>query len=183
MMLVVSFYTPDYEPHAKRLVASCESVGYRHRVDPLPDTGVWVRNCAHKGPFLHQVLSQADGPILWVDADGEILRRLEAIEALDADVALVDTKEREPRIRYRTGTLWLNQTPGAAGFVAEFADRCASEPDLWDQEHIYRTIADTPAKVAYLPMSYCQRFDEPSGVRDPHIIHHQASREMRRKKP
>ena len=183
-MLVVSFYTPDYFGHAKRLTASCKRLGYRYWIEPVESSGSWVKNCSTKSAFILSALISTGKSVLWLDADAEIKRPLDYIEDLqkDTDFAIWHSKRGSPKLRFRSGTVFLNYTPAALDLAMEWTRRCEENEEMWDQECLFRAWhnRDFEIRTEFLPQTYCQVFDE-DGVADPHIVHHQASREVKKK--
>lgn len=77
----VSFYTPDYSPYAKRMLASLERHGLEYDVTCIRGLKGWQGAVRHKPHFILEMLKKhADAKALvWVDADSEVNNR----EALD----------------------------------------------------------------------------------------------------
>lgn len=181
-MLVVSYYTPDYLPHAKRLRQSCIRAGLAHWIEPVEDLGQWEWNCARKPFFILRAMDCSDGPVLWVDADGEIMRPF----GFGPDVNLAMHKERRPQtrdqMRCRSGTVYVAGTAGRT-LVKAWMGRCKDDPNEWDQAHLWRAWQDHEKDlvVEWLGIEYCQRFDEPKSEasEDPLVVHYQASRQRK----
>lgn len=189
-ILICSFFSPDYAEHAERLRASCQRFGYRHWIQIVPGLGSWLRNCNMKAGFIREVLLACDEPVLWLDADAVIEQRIEAAlefeeHVLEHDFAVFrDEARKSPKHHFRSGTLWFNTTYAAMGLVSSWNTRCIARPDTWDQESLYITWQEEQErglKTHWLPESYCKIFDR-GNVEDPHIVHFQASRELKEKK-
>jgi hypothetical protein len=173
-MLIVSFYTRDYLEHAHRLSRSCRDFGYRYWIEAFSDTGSWVRNCARKGDLVWRALASTNEPVLWLDADAEIKRPLDLFDGLDTDFAVYRAEHAGPKHRFRSGTVWINSTRGGYSLAGDWAELCQEIPGKWDQEHLYHAWKANQDDVLthWLPLSYCQRFDEAAGVPDPHTLAH-----------
>lgn len=187
-MLIVSYFTPDYAEHAERLRTSCQRFGYRHWIQMVPGTGSWLSNCNMKADFIREALLASDEPVLWLDADAEIMRRIEAAldheeKLQDYDFAVFrDVKREGSRHYFRSGTLWFNKTYAAMGLVSTWNTRCIARPGVWDQESLYITWKEEQEhlKTHWLPETYCKIHDR-GDVADPHVVHWQASRQLKRK--
>lgn len=80
-----SFYTnPVYgEMALRKLLPSLWRHGLVGRVDPRPDLGSWAANVRQKPRYLIEVLRAAGGrPVVWIDADAEILEYPEMLMVL-----------------------------------------------------------------------------------------------------
>lgn len=188
-MLIVSYFTPDYAEYAERMRKSCEKFGYEHRIEAMEDVGFWVDNCARKGRFMLDRLREAGETLLWLDADAEIMRPLDYLEKLDGfDFAIFRKYDGPQRQRFWSGTLLVAPTKRTEQLLSVWADLCDRQSHIWDQENLFVAWMKLAKnlRAVWLPLSYCQRFDEKersgNGVDDPHIIHYQVSREMRPKK-
>lgn len=188
-MLVVSFYTPDYTEHAERLKKSCRAFDIPYHIEAVDDLGRWAENCAEKGPFVLKMLRSTGRPVLWVDADGEVRRPLDDLALwLDgADFAAhAETmgKDNKKPWHFRSGTVFFRPTQSGILLCEEWAKRCLADPRKWDQYHLQEAwhAVDRSISTAWLPVEYCRIFDRNEGD-SPTIVHYQASRKTRNKKP
>ena len=183
-MLIVSYYTPDYAEHADRLRKSC--AWETHWIEPVEDTGSWVNNCARKAAFVLRALRSQNEDVLWLDADAEIRKPIHKWFDFDEDLDFAvyrDEGQANPKWKFRSGTVWFNQTPAAHTLCEHWARKCEEDPRRFDQESLWLAwVQQDEPRTHWLPMSYCQRIGEP-GYKDAdaHILHYQASRTLKRK--
>ena len=141
--LVISFYTIDtpYQKEVERLRASCERFGIEHHIAGLPSRGRWEHNCAMKGLFIRDRLEEFRRPVLWIDADGEIVAPLEYFDDTPFDLACYVqwSEDRQPprmdsrEMPFMSGTLYFNFTTGGRRAAEVWANYCQANPDVWDQ--------------------------------------------------
>jgi putative hemolysin len=186
-MLVVSYYTPLYKPFADRLKASCKRFGIRPRIKEWKDRGSWEENCAGKGGFVANMLREHGEHVLWLDADCELQRPIDELEAMaenhDIGVCEFIRQTDDRKFRLRSGTVLFCNTPDGQRLADRWAELCAADPKTWDQEHLFTVLEDAQAsgaRIAWIPRSFCFIFDENDPIPDPHIIQYQGSREYRR---
>jgi hypothetical protein len=180
MPLVISFYTrhTPYAEEITRLRRSCQEHGLALHVEGLPSTGCWVRNCALKGPFVWQCLQQFDQPLLWLDADAEVLRYPELFQDPEFEFAAYQPAH------LCSGTLYFAQTAGSRQLARAWADLCLQGPRTWDQVLLARVLEQARGSVRFrcLPQGYCKvigrRWREADQTT--YILHHQASRRFKR---
>lgn len=183
-MLVVSFHTPTYTEHAKRLRESCEKHGLRYWIEPMKDQGSWEANCAKKPSFILKAMRASGEPVLWLDADAVVERDIagmfDFLPDAQPDFACWHNPKAPDKIRFRSGTVWLNQTPMGYRLATAWAGRCYENPQTWDQEHLFHAWNSIRSglKEWWLDVSYSHIFDEDDGCK-PHITHYQASRELK----
>ena len=129
--LFVSYYTANtpYEALADRLRASLDRLGLPHRIEAIESLGTWVANTGLKSAFIKRAWEESDGPICWVDADAEILRRPEFVFDNPFDFAVV----RRHGWYDISSFVYLNKTEAAGRIVAEWTDLCRANPHVWDQ--------------------------------------------------
>ena len=75
--LVVSFFTPngEYPELAARLARSCEALGLESCIEGRGYEGLWVEIVRMKPAFLLEMRNRHPGrPLLWIDADGEVMQ-------------------------------------------------------------------------------------------------------------
>lgn len=184
--IVVSFYTAGtlYEEEAVRLQESLHRLGIEHEILPRPNLGNWVSNCAMKATFIEEMLQSYGKPVVWLDADAEVMQPLDLFQSAQFDFAV---REREAKIHPRfgpwnSGTLYFGTSPEAMMLVALWVQRSAACPDELDQMSLYQAyhcMVDPPT-TEFLPWSYCTIFDERGRPAEPHVLHHQASRRLKR---
>ena len=150
-MIVASFYTPndDYPAHAERLIRECKVLGLPLHIAQLPDAGSYLANTRLKPAFLRDTMAALDTPLLWVDVDGSILKRPDALRA-DVDFMA----RRMPPSRDRTwhvGTLYFNATDPAKALLAAWCRRTRRGSDEAAFEVAWRGWKGVHAE---LPASY-----------------------------
>lgn len=183
--LVISFYTrgTDYEIEARRLIASCEKLGLDHHIVGLESRGSWEANCSLKSEFVLSAWENTGRPVLWVDADAVLHAAPELLRGATADFAIHRCRDWQ----FASGTVFFNQTPGAAALLARWIARCRSHPRVWDQDNLdlawEEVVATRPLETLWLPEPYCRIFDLHEGrSRAPGVIEHfQASRRLKTK--
>jgi len=179
-MKVVSYYTPPYRDDALRLIASLDGWGIAHEITPLPSQGSWIANCGHKSRFMADCREAHAGPIVWLDADAEVVQYPTAFDVLDGvDIAV--------HLRHGTellsGTLYLGDTDRARQLLRRWVLACEQNPHEFDQRCLHKAMGSVPGLVVHhLPAAYTCIFDASDMLKqgDPVILHHQASRRLKR---
>jgi hypothetical protein len=197
--LIVSFYTRDtlYEREAERLRASCERWGLENQIEGIPCFGSWERNCNYKPFFLMQKLQELRRPLFWVDADAVIIKKPAPLKQFKEDFSVrihADWESSHPS-KVMTGGVFVNVTPGATLILKAWGRECIRfledterTQEVWDQIAL-RDVIDRGvpgARIAPLPQSYCAIQGHPldeKGIKDPVILHHQASRRFKKSLP
>lgn len=188
--VIVSFYTKNtlYEEQVQRLMASCDKLKLEFHVVGIESFGSWELNCAYKPFFLLECLKTLRKPILWVDADGEVVRR-PLKKDLQGDIAAYCAEELPWThiSKVRSGTVFIDATDGgeralrlwAEEMTAMFSNPTGDEP-LIDQIALRKGLQEPKDfQVGQLPLSYVKIFDHPGDsqkVIRPFIVHYQASR-------
>jgi len=122
---VVSFYTPEwkYLEYAKQLQHDCDRFALSHYIVEQPSTGDYVKNCNIKPSFIWDTLKKFKSPVLWIDADGELIKIPELLlkdELLQYDIAGVRTITNRNRIH--VGSIWFNYNTTTLEFVRQWRD-------------------------------------------------------------
>ncbi|MCH9614665.1 MAG: hypothetical protein SP1CHLAM54_13710 [Chlamydiia bacterium] len=176
MWTLISFYTPLYTPQANRLKTSCEKFNVPHLIEMLPCQGTWEENCALKPTFILEKLDQLKTPLLWVDADAEILRQPGPFEGDLSTIINLDLPETHPS-RVGSGVVYL--TPKARPIIEKWAAICKDfNGTEWDQVGLREALKNETATP--LPKEYCMIDDRLIDGDNPIILHHQASRLLKK---
>lgn len=187
---VVSFYTSDYKADADRLIASLAKFKIPCHIHRTVSFGSWAANTAWKPKFLCEQRETRSGPIVWIDCDA-IVRQYPYEFDLLADPKRIAIKPYDIAVHYRrgeellSGTVWINDTPGAREILDKWDAKQVEDWTVWDQKTLASVLNEAPAiRVYNLPASYAFIFDlmkRESPDVEPVIEHFQASRRTRRR--
>lgn len=181
---VICYYTQKsgYEKHVKRLITSCKKFNLPFSVDAIPSLGTWERNCCYKPKYILQKLLALQSPVLWVDADGEIVKRPTLFENISSDIALPimeDLPEDHPS-KMVSGTIYVNHTTSAFDILRAWDVECEhllqSDPAIWDQIALRNVLLKSQANIYALSHAYYMIYDKREEGEEAFIIHYQASR-------
>lgn len=191
--LIVSFYTEEtpYALEVLELINSCNAFGLDTHIVGVPSKGDWVLNCAMKPFFIRDQLKTKKRPVLWVDADAVFKKCPDFSFLLHADLSLREMKRfsSDPRFKFFSGSLFVNDTERGLQFVEEWCRYCEEkitkneELEFLDQTSLAALLDKTESlKVHPLPIAYAKVFD--LDVLEIHpeevvIEHYQASRRFR----
>jgi SAM-dependent methyltransferase len=185
--IIVNFYTKGtpYEQEVDRLRNSVQSLGMEAEfigTDPLDS---WEHNCAYKAQFIHDIYSQFDRPVLWLDADAVVHSHPLLVAGAEPDFAI----NKANGWQFASGTVYFNRTELGELLLKQWLLNCQERPDIWDQIHLdsawEKIHATRPLHTMWLPQTYTKIFDAPWETRieniypdpiSPVIEHYQASR-------
>jgi len=178
---IVSFYTPDYEDYAAVLMASILKFlpSVQVLIAPIPQQK-WSSATCQKAKFIRQMLDSNPGRgIAWIDVDAEVLGDVEFPEA---DWAVYQRPKgdslRERFSPIRTGTVYFGPTKQGWDLARVWEEESRQQKDGIDQWALWRAwLRLGVGTVEWLPLRYCQKFDEPGEAL---IRHDMASRTHRR---
>ena len=116
--------------------------------------------------------------VCWVDADAEFLAKPDAMDSLEADVAVASLQDGAETL---SGTVWFAPTPASMFTLAAWQDACRASSVIWDQSALGKALKCGPAKVSALRPEFCYipGTSPPPKKGGVVILHHQASREVR----
>jgi hypothetical protein len=187
--VVVSYYTKNtsYEKEAQNLIKSCKRLSLPYEIEAVDSLGSWEKNCCMKPLFLLEKLQKIKNPILWVDADGIILKPLHLFDFFHYDIALrinENLSNNHPS-KIMTGTIYLSPTNTVKQVLQlwnyESQRTLAKSGDsvVWDQTTLRDVLQNLPlpVKVFPLPHEYCTIYDEKNtDHKKAVILQYQASR-------
>lgn len=192
--LFINFFTADYAEAASKLKASLDRHHLEHLILPAEDRGSWVANCAQKPVFIAEQRRRFPGrPVVWLDADCEVLREPTLFLGMAAAVSDIDlavcrwqppASTRMPEVL--SGTVYVGDTEPARAILKAWERLSSDHPDAWDQRTLQAAIEEVPAaNVLWLPVEYTFVFDTHRSQypdADPVIQHYQHSRRHRGKR-
>lgn len=184
--VVTAYYTVGtlYEKHVERLRASLAKFNVPHDVCGVSNLGDWWKNTAFKPTFLLQMLEKhAPKHVVYVDCDAEFRAYPALFDTFDDDVGVYVFdrscyKKSAHGTEVLSGTVWLRNCDRVHELVARWARECEVNSRTWDQKCLERVLH---GQFSLLPPEYCCIFDTMSWVKEPTIVHYQASREARKR--
>ena len=195
--VVVSYYTADtlYTAKAKTFRDSMERLHIPFYVECIDSRGSWEHNVTYKPEFLLRMLDKfPDTAIVWVDCDAVFHRYPVLFEQLDCPIAVHVWRRPKRRISEDVliGSIFLGNTqpPSSLAVLTMWDVECKRRMEkqgkasagynrrVWDQNALAAVL--NRIEFDELPGTYCKIFDKMDDVVDPVIVHHQASRQVRR---
>ncbi len=189
---IVSFYTPDYQSWAHKLMESidrwCPDIHYE--VVPIANR-TWREATCFKAEFIADKLISSRGSasapiIVWIDADAEIVSGDLKFPVVDFSIfARWTDRLRKTHAPFRTGTVAFSRSQASRDLVDRWIAESLLQKDGIDQWSLFRAWCAVMQKGQaspssyWLDRSYCMKYDEP-GL--PKIRHLMASRRMRGRK-
>lgn len=173
---LISFYTPLYKSVAERLKTSCVKFNVPYQIEERPSKATWEANCSIKPTFILETLQALQSPVLWVDADAELLRppTYDFPEAFSTILNL-DLPEDHPS-RVGSGTIYIPYSSESLTILKKWIALCDDKE--WDQVTLREAIKGH--EVVPLPKDYATIADRLTDDDTPVIVHHQASRLMKK---
>jgi len=167
-MDVVSFYTGEgaYKDFAEKLRRSCERFGITPHIEKLDTTGVWSHNLNLKPPFLYRKLMELKRPIIWCDADAEIIQHPSLFEQPTFDFAVynwaADPTETTPdqacrKLNATSGVLYLNYCAPVLQLVYQWNQACQRAPQISDDvvlDSVWAAWRGPKLRTFWLPREY-----------------------------
>lgn len=149
--IIISYFTPGthYEEQADQLRRSVDRFGLEHRIEPRPAKATWLENCAQKALYIQEKQAEIAAPVLWVDADAALCRRLHELENLDVDIAA-----NRRRGSIVGGHIYFGNTEQAIKLIDRWCYYCITYPWIWDQVTLgyawWDIALDAPLKAKWL---------------------------------
>lgn len=164
---IVSFYTPNYGEEALRLEASLAHFDLDSDVCTIDYPGEPLARYPalnYKPSFILQKIREHNCPIVWLDADSQVVSYpyLFELGRLDSyDIAYFLTTRSNGVKEPHTGTLFFNNTPISKQFLADWEIDCLDNYNTDDQIKFERLLLSYRAllNIYRLPQSYCKIFD------------------------
>lgn len=183
MFVICSYYTKntEYENEVKRLKKSLDKFYDNYCIESIESLGTWDLNTRYKAKFIKEMLEFYKCPIVFVDADAEILKYPILFDNLDCDLAVY----QNPQVRLLSGTLYFGNTPNAREILRMWIEENENVSlNKWEQYNLANVISRDEAKrfkIENLPLEYCYIFDNKIKCENEVVIkHYQASRRLKK---
>jgi len=155
--IIVTAYTVDshlgnyYQKAVLRLTRSCTKFNLPHIVFPLIGSKDWIHGCNLKPTVILHALTIFNKPILWLDADAQIFKKLDKFINPSFDMALVSGEGNH----WLSGTLYCS--PKVKTFIENWKHLTAAKQNIADEltlrDLFYNSREDRPS-TELLPLEY-----------------------------
>ena len=186
--MIASYYTNGtfYEQYAQQFVASMKEHGVIYHVVGVPNLKSWRKNTCYKPSFLAGILKSFPTiDIVWVDCDAEFKSYPILFDTIDCDIAVhkfernlyLRSSKQPPEVL--SGTVYLRNNTKVRDIVDAWVKECEINPNVWDQKSLEKVLH---GEYYQLPPEYCTIERTMHRIKNPIILHHQASRQIRSRK-
>lgn len=194
--IITSYFTEGfYEKVAEEhLIRSCRRLGLPHYIVKVKSKGDWIQNTNIKAVFVRDMMRKfPDRDIVFLDVDAEVKEYpslFDQIEGYDMACHYLDfgrwynVREKMGVKELLSGTLLFKHTPKAEEVISAWISGLGR---IWEQKVLQSVVESLKPRVYELPLEYCYISSLPNGqepyikVERPVIVHHQKSREIRRR--
>jgi len=184
--IVVGYYTPDplYTNSAKRLENSLQSYKIPYHLEQIKSQGSWYKNTNYKPTFLKQMMNKFfPSDIVYVDCDAEFQSYPKLFDSFVGDIGVYvfDRSEygrNKKGSEVLSGTIYLRNNDKVRNILNLWEEECKKNPSVFDQKSLEKILN---GNFTLLPGEYCKIFDRMKFIKEPVIVHHQASRRIRNK--
>jgi hypothetical protein len=201
-MIIGSFYTKNtpYEAIFNQfLKPSCDKFSLPVVNIAIDSLGDWHRNVAEKPGCIIQLLKtfvSEYSSLVFLDADSSIEKYPSLFEEIpnEYDIGFhtlnwniwYGYKTNPPKTEVLSGTIFLRNRPKVLELCQEWYET-AKTTKVWEQQVLQQILPKYDLKIYPLPIEYCfmktRPHNKPPLVQtEPVILHHQLSRELKRKK-
>lgn len=189
--MVVSYYTKDtgYKSEALKLAVSLERFKVPWHIEEIENRGTWQKNTLYKAQFIRRMMEKFKGKsIIFIDADAELKRNPALFEKLKCDVgySIRDYRRFPSRSRKKgkeilSGTLYIANNERTRKFVDAWIEENKRNSRRWEQLNLAKILQLSNGKLSIKVMDarYCCIFDWMRSLKDPVVVHYQASRRLR----
>jgi hypothetical protein len=177
--IIASMFTTgtQYEIEVQKLKQGLDKFKVKYEIMGIKTQGSWEKNTQMKPQVIKTVMEKYKLPVVWMDADAELLKYPEFFHTITGDVSYHKIKEWNEML---TGTLYFADVPECMEFLDKWIT-LNNENFLPDAKN-FQTIMEKDTKLKYVPLpaDYIKIFDNPLiESKDPVIVHNQASRRLK----
>jgi hypothetical protein len=194
--IVVSFFTPDYKEYADRLRESLDRFRVPHDLEPMEDRPSFSEIVRQKPRFILEMAEKHKDEydaVVWIDADAVVHAPLKLFGKIRQNLAV----HYRDGIELLSGTMFWKTRYRALDILRQWASLCEDPNvhapricnlDCPEQQILQQMVAVSDIPVYHLPTEYC-KIEGRTEMNDrgrkvvPVIVHHQASRQTRVRKP
>jgi len=181
------------------LSSSCKKLKLDTNVLETPNYHNWYRNVAEKPRVISEMLDlflEDKELLVFLDADATIEQYPKLFEEIPKEYDIgfhtldwnlwYGYEDSPPKTELLSGTMFFKNNRKVKSLCAEWYKR-ASSTQIWEQKVLQEIIGDYDLKIYELPLDYCYIISRPGNKPplvklDPVILHHQVSRDLKKRR-
>jgi len=195
-MRLVTYYTEGvYEEIANEyIIPSSQKIGVELFQVKIPSQRSWKKNTALKASCILSTIEELNDDIVMIDADATFEKYPELLfnipKNFEVAVHYLDTEYfwrgqlGSSKRELCSGTIMFRNSPKSKEILKRWIEENKKHPDIWEQKNLQNIIRPYDIYVYQLPIEYLavvhRDGNVPSFIKEPVIIHHQASRRTKR---
>lgn len=181
---IIAYYTLDsiYREEVKRLISSLNTFNLDYYIEGIPLLGDWKTCTDYKATFILRAISYLKTPVIFIDADGEVIKYPELFECLNADVAAFINHINN----LLSGTVYFANNNKVKKLIKYWIYLNSKNDILFEQKMLQRAIQRSSDIIfEKLPIGYCQihNYKIQAEENKKYILHWQASRRTKKLYP
>jgi len=197
-MIFISYATletPYEEVIKSHLIPSLKKFGLSYEIAYVKDQGSWQKNTALKSKIIKQMLLKYKEAVCFLDSDAVIEKKPDLLLSIpkNIDIAYHEFNwyghwrgqwDNTTKMELLSGTMVFNYNARVLGLLDEWIEKVYENLNIWEQKVLEQIVyARQDLNIYKLPASYCcvlmQDYTIPAYIKEPVIVHHQASRKYR----
>jgi len=162
-----------YQHLSERLLKSMNEFGLNYLAMSYEPSLEWTENCAVKPSLIEKAMKVHDGPVVWIDADAELISY--PYEMLSVPEDSYDFAAREVsetgESKYLTSSIWFSGSENSKAMVQKWSKFCGENRQESDQENFAKVATSYSgfklSKQSCFVPEIDSEFDSPSVVHQP----------------
>ena len=162
---VISFFSDVddrtyYSDHADRLITECKELGMTYDIQEKPSLGDYQSNCLSKPQYILDKLNEKQKPILWLDVDTYVHKKLDIFDEMENIDAAFSTSNANIS-GLKASPLYFNNTDGARKLIETWIDATQRIKDdkmhHFDHEPFFGIVNGfmNIINIAFVGIEYC----------------------------
>lgn len=189
--------TPYMTVMEENLLPSLKKWNLPYDISYVKDFGSWSLNTAYKSTLIKEMLLKHKEPVTFIDCDATIEKFPQLLFEIPKDIDLAYLHfswwghwrgiwdKSDEKLELLSGTMYWAYNEKVLKLLDEWIKAVQSNIQMWEQKTLEAIVnAHTDLNIYNLPYEYCcvlmQDNSIPKYIKEPVIIHHQASRRFKR---
>jgi hypothetical protein len=158
-----------YTEHGRLFIENMKNLDIPHHVEEIQSFGTYRANCLYKPQFILKCMNEFKCPILWLDIDSYVHKKLDMFDDINAEVVFATNSINEHgHFIPKASPIWLSQSENSYNFINKWIDKCnyylKYDKKFFDHEIMLEVLEEVNIAKAILNYNFCVF---PETIRDP----------------
>ncbi len=149
-----------YSSHAFHFIKNMQKLNMPYYVEEITSRGSYRSNCLYKPSFILKCMEKINGPVIWLDIDSYVYKKLDMFENINSDVVFATNSINEKgNFIPKASPIYLSGNEKSFEFINKWIEKCEyylkNEKKFFDHEIMLEVLEEIEIEIGLIGSNFC----------------------------